>query len=48
MCVCVCVCVCVCGMMQEAVSNVLDNALKYVLVRGDDPAPPRVSLRIQV
>ena len=33
--------------LQEAVSNVLDNALKYVLVRGDDPARPTVSFTIQ-
>lgn len=33
--------------LQEAVSNVLDNALKYVLVRGDDTSSPRVSLSIQ-
>jgi signal transduction histidine kinase len=33
--------------LQEAVSNVLDNALKYVLVRGDNPSSPRVSLSIQ-
>jgi hypothetical protein len=33
--------------LQEAVSNVLDNALKYVLVRGDDGSHPRVSFLVQ-
>ena len=32
--------------LQEAVSNVLDNALKYVLVRGNDPSHPRVSFEV--
>ena len=30
--------------LQEAVSNVLDNALKYVLVRGTNSAQPSVSM----
>jgi len=30
--------------LQEAVSNVLDNALKYVLVRGTNSAEPSVSM----
>jgi len=30
--------------IQEAVSNVLDNALKYVLVRGSNAAQPSVSM----
>jgi len=33
--------------LQEAVSNILDNALKYVLVRGDDPSGPAVTLAIK-
>ena len=33
--------------LQEAVSNILDNALKYVLVRGNDTSRPAVTLAIR-
>ena len=33
--------------IQEAVSNVLDNALKYVLVRGSNAALPSVSMLLR-
>ena len=35
------------NVLQEAVSNVLDNALKYVLVRGNNPSRPSVVFTLQ-